>query len=127
MLSTRFIRTAVVLFVIGVFFGFAMGLARNFSLQSVHVHVNLLGWVSMCLIGLLYSAHPQLQRGWVPYLQYWLHTLGLLIFMGALVLAKTLQMPGLVPVMVVGAVMLCLGALLLAAHVFTRLRVLGQA
>ncbi len=43
--------------VIGVSLGIYMGIAHDFTLTPVHAHVNLLGWVSLCLMGLYYRAH----------------------------------------------------------------------
>jgi hypothetical protein len=43
--------------VIGVSLGFYMGIAHDFTLTPVHAHVNLLGWVSLFLMGLYYRFH----------------------------------------------------------------------
>jgi len=93
----------------------------------VHVHLNLLGWVSMSLIGLLYAVYPHLQRGWLPRLQYWLHTLGLVLFMGGVTLAKTAEEPRFIVLAIVGGVMLCVGVVLLAFHILTQLRTVRHA
>jgi hypothetical protein len=39
---------------VGIGLGIHMGLAQDFTLTPVHVHINLLGWVSMMLFGLYY-------------------------------------------------------------------------
>jgi hypothetical protein len=45
--------------VIGVSLGIYMGLAHDFTLAPVHAHINLLGWVSLFIMGLYYKAHAQ--------------------------------------------------------------------
>ena len=120
MLSNRLIRTAVAFFVVGVSLGMYMGVNQDFRLTHVHVHVNLLGWVALGLAGLLYAAHPHLQRGWIPQCHYWLHTLGLVLFMGGFAwgsLSGTFQF---LPV-ALGSSMVALGVLAFALNVFIRL------
>jgi hypothetical protein len=43
---------------IGVSMGIYMGIFQDHALAPVHVHLNLIGWVSLCLFGLFYKSHP---------------------------------------------------------------------
>ena len=54
----RWIGIALVYFVAAVSLGVAMGGSHDFRLKTVHVHANLLGWVSMTLMGLVYRVFP---------------------------------------------------------------------
>lgn len=121
MLSHRLIHTAVAFFVIGVALGVYMGAQQDFRFTHVHAHINLLGWVALGLAGLLYALHPHLQRGWLAHGHYWLHTVGLVVFMGAFAWGTV---SGTLPVAFVatGASMVSLGVLLFAVNVFTRLQ-----
>jgi hypothetical protein len=121
MLSNRLIRTAVAFFVVGVALGTGMGATQDFRLMHVHAHVNLLGWVALGLIGLLYAAHPRLSQGLLAHAHYWLHTLGLVLFMGAYAVG-VLGGAKPVPAIAAGASLVSLGVLLFAVNVFTRLR-----
>lgn len=56
--SRRWIVVALVYFVAAVALGVAMGSTHDFRLKTVHVHANLLGWVSMALMGLVYRLYP---------------------------------------------------------------------
>lgn len=58
MASTWFLRSGVIFGLIGMAMGIAMGATHDFSLAPVHAHVNLIGWVSMFLAGLYYTARP---------------------------------------------------------------------
>lgn len=122
MLAHRLIRTAIVFFVLGVGLGAYMGAAQDFRFLHVHAHVNLLGWVALALVGLLYAQFPVLQRHWMASAHYWLHTVGLVVFMGSYALGN---ITGAKPVAAIalGAAAVALSVLLLAIHV---LRGLGR-
>lgn len=38
-----------------------MGITENFQYVAVHAHINLVGWASLCLYGLVVRAFPELQ------------------------------------------------------------------
>jgi hypothetical protein len=61
-MSARFIRIAALYLVIGVAMGIAMGITQNFSLAPVHAHINLLGWASLWIMGVIYHAWPSSTR-----------------------------------------------------------------
>jgi cbb3-type cytochrome oxidase subunit 1 len=120
-LATRLIHTAVAFFVVGVALGTAMGATQDFRFVHVHAHINLLGWVALALIGLIYRLHPHLQQGWLAQAHYWLHTIGLIVFMGSFAWGVAAGVKP-VPFIAAGATMVSLAVLLFAANVFTRLR-----
>jgi cbb3-type cytochrome oxidase subunit 1 len=120
-LATRLIHTAVAFFVVGVALGTYMGAAQDFRFVHVHAHINLLGWVALGLIGLIYRLHPHLQQGWLAHTHYWLHTVGLIVFMGSFAWGVAAGAKP-VPFIAAGATMVLLAVLLFAANVFTRLR-----
>jgi hypothetical protein len=121
MLSDRLIRTSVVFFVLGVGLGIYMGAMHDFRFAHVHVHVNLLGWVALGLIGLIYAVHPRLQQTWLAHAHYWLHTVGLVLFMGGFAWGSATGQFQMAPV-AAGSTMVALGVVLLAVNVFSRLR-----
>ena len=121
MLATRLIHTAVAFFVVGVALGTIMGATQDFRFVHVHAHINLLGWVALGLIGLIYRLHPHLQQGWLAHTHYWLHTIGLIVFMGSFAWGIAAGAKP-VPFIATGATMVSLAVLLFAANVFTRLR-----
>jgi len=120
-LSNRLIHSAVAFFVVGVALGTAMGAMQDFRFVHVHAHINLLGWVALGMIGLIYRLHPHLQQGWLAHTHYWLHTVGLVLFMGSFAWGIVSQSKP-VPFIATGATMVSLAVLLFAINVFTRLR-----
>jgi hypothetical protein len=49
--------------VVGVSLGVYMGVGGDHTLGPVHVHLNLIGWVSLFLFGLFYKSHPDAISG----------------------------------------------------------------
>lgn len=54
-----FIQLSLVYFCIAIIIGLVMSIQHNYVFTGVHVHVNLLGWVSMALFGILYKLYPE--------------------------------------------------------------------
>ena len=57
-----FILLAGLCLMVGVYLGMWMGMNKDFTLAPVHAHLNLLGWASLALFGLTYSAYPEIGR-----------------------------------------------------------------
>ncbi len=58
MLAASMISGSVVLLLIGMLGGIAMGMTQNFTLAPAHAHLNLLGGVLLFLMGLYYRLVP---------------------------------------------------------------------
>ena len=55
-----FLRTSVLLLLVGMCFGIRMGMTQDFTYAPAHAHLNLVGGVLMFLAGLFYnSQQPQ--------------------------------------------------------------------
>jgi hypothetical protein len=76
-MSGRLLRIAVIYWVIAVIWGVYMGSREDFTDIPVHAHLNLLGWVSLALCGLIYAVLPQLAETRLARAHFWLHNLGL--------------------------------------------------
>jgi hypothetical protein len=85
-MGVKLIKIAVVYFVIGVLLGMYMSMSEKMMLTPVHVHVNLLGWMSLALAGLIYVAFPGAADTTLAKLHFWLHNIGLPVMMIALAL-----------------------------------------
>lgn len=55
-----FIGTALACLLVGEAMGIYMGIAQDFQLVPAHVHLNLLGWVTLAIFGLMHRAYPAL-------------------------------------------------------------------
>ena len=74
-LSQRWFLAAITYFVIGIGFGVYMGASGNRALSTVHAHINLLGWASMGLTGLLYRSFPAAAQTRLAAWHFWLYQL----------------------------------------------------
>ena len=82
-MSTRFLKTAVVYFVLAIAVGIYMGATQDVTQRPVHAHLNLLGWVSMALFGLLYHAFPAAAATAFARWHFWIYQLTLPPLMAA--------------------------------------------
>ena len=83
-MALRFLKIAVVYLFVGALLGLAMGLSQRFTLAPVHAHLLLLGWASFALVGLVYHLYPNAAATKLARIHFWLHNLGLPVFMVAL-------------------------------------------
>lgn len=118
--SCAWFRLAAIYFAIGVILGVTMGASGDHSLHPVHAHINLLGWVSMALFGLIGAAQPSITEGRIAALQFWMYNLAVPLMLGAL----TLRIKGFASVEpLIGAASIVVGCsvLLFAWLVFARI------
>jgi cbb3-type cytochrome oxidase subunit 1 len=101
--------------------GIAMGASQNFTLRPVHAHVNLLGWTTMALAGLIYSVFPTAGESMLARVHFWLMNLALPVMMTALGLVLFGRME-VVPVLVLGEITAALGVAAFAANLFINLK-----
>jgi len=83
-MSNWLLRLATVYFAIGSAFGLVMGMTHDFVQAPVHTHLNLLGWVSLGLVGLLYALRPAFAATRLARAHFVLHNLGLPLMCGGL-------------------------------------------
>jgi len=118
--SRAWFRLAVAYFAVGVMLGVAMGASGDHSLFPVHAHINLLGWVSMALFGLIGTVHPSITEGRVAAAQFWMHNVGVPVMLVALMLRiKGFQSAE--PLIGVASVVVGCSVLLFAWLVFARI------
>lgn len=56
-----FLLVAAVLLIVGVTMGIFMAAAHDYQLTPVHAHINLVGWASLAIYGLVYRAYPRMR------------------------------------------------------------------
>jgi hypothetical protein len=115
------LKLAIVYLIIGVGMGIAMGASQNFTLRPVHAHVNLLGWTTMALAGLIYSVFPKAGESVLARVHFWLMNLALPVMMVSLGLALFGQ-TAILPALVVGEITAALSIAVFAANLFINLK-----
>jgi cbb3-type cytochrome oxidase subunit 1 len=120
-MSIRLIRIAAVYLAIGVTMGIVMGITHQFSIAPVHAHVNLLGWASLGIMGVIYRVYPAAAETRLARAHFWIHNTALPVFMIALAFALTGH-EAFLPVTIVGALAVAIGILLFAVNIWLTLR-----
>jgi hypothetical protein len=87
----------------GLALGLGMAATGDFALRSVHAHVQLLGWVTLCLTGLIYAVLPRAAEGALALWHVALHNLGLPVMVAALA-AYHSGVPAAEPLIALGSV-----------------------
>ncbi|GAA0321332.1 hypothetical protein GCM10008967_09840 [Bacillus carboniphilus] len=118
-MGIRFLKIAVVYFFIAVCLGLTMGIIQDFSYTSVHAHLNLLGWVSMAIFGVIYSIYPTAAETKLAKGHFWLHNLGVPVMQGALFIEILTRNPGFTIGIILGSIMVVVGVLLFMINILT--------
>lgn len=84
-----FFASGVVYVIVGIALGIWMGAAQDFTLAPVHAHLNLLGFVSMCLMGVFYHLTPAAAGRLLARVHYGLATLGLWLMVPGIAITVT--------------------------------------
>lgn len=103
--ARRWIYAALIYFCIAVTLGVVMGASGDHTLFPVHAHINLLGWVSLTLIGVIYHFFPVAGASRLATLQFWAHNAALILMMTALA-AHLKGSANLEPVIGIGSVLM---------------------
>ena len=115
--SSLSFRAAVIFVLAGMTWGMVMGISQDHSAMPAHAHLNLLGWVSLFLMGLYYRLHPSFDGGKLPLAQVILWILGSITHPLGMGLVLRGHMFG-GPMIGVGSVQLLISMLLFAWQVF---------
>lgn len=115
------LKLAVLYLILGVLLGIAMGASENFTLRPVHAHINLLGWATMAVAGLIYILFPEAASSRLARFHFWLTNLALPVMMIALTLLL-LGFRAVVPVLALSEIVAVLGLICFALNIFLNLK-----
>jgi cbb3-type cytochrome oxidase subunit 1 len=121
-MGARFIKAAVIYFLLGVIVGLVMGASEQMQYTSVHAHINLLGWASLGLIGVIYKVFPEAGEAKLARIQFILHNIGLPILVLSMVGFANGMMAIGVPAAILGGLLVVVSVLLFVVNVFKRIR-----
>ena len=80
MIGSLMMCMSVVILLVGMLAGIAMGILQNFTLAPAHAHLNLVGGVLLFLFGLYYRLVPAAGTTTLAKVQGWLHMVGAVLF-----------------------------------------------
>jgi hypothetical protein len=115
-LATRCLRLAGVYLIAGMIMGIFIGISQQFVLAPVHAHVNLLGWATLALAGIVFALWPHTAQTRLARLFFVIYNVSLPIMMVSLTIkfmGNDLEFP-----LVVGSLGVFLGAVLFVINLF---------
>lgn len=118
-----FFAAAALYAMIGVCWGLAMSITKDHATYSAHAHLNLLGWVSLALMGAFYALLGQGVANWVKLVNFSLSNLGVICMISGLYLYLGQKGPASIfgPLLAVGALSVVAGFLLFGFTVISGL------
>jgi hypothetical protein len=116
--SSAFFLVAALCGLAGMAWGSHMGMSGDHSLSPAHAHLNLLGWVSLSIMGGFYALSPR--TGWLPWANLVLSSTGAILMGVLLPQVLTGKMSG--KVMMAAELPAILGMLLFIAAIVGGLR-----
>jgi hypothetical protein len=119
--GTIWLKLAVVYLMAGIGLGIAMGASHDFAMRPVHAHLNLLGWTTMALAGLIYSVFPKAASSRLARIHFWLHNLAVPVMMASLA-ALLLGNESVVPVLGASEFVAAAGVIVFAVNIFRNVK-----
>ena len=86
-----FFASGVIYVSIGMLWGIQMGSTQDFTLAPAHAHLNLVGFVTMSLMGIFYHLTPRAAASILSRVHFGLATLGVWTMVPGIALAETGQ------------------------------------
>lgn len=114
-----FLLSALLYAVIGMGLGIQMGIAHDFTGTPIHAHINLVGWVTLALYGLIHRAYPAMASSRLASLQFWIAQAGALAFPIGIALSIYREWPVLA---IAGSLAVLLGMVLFTLMAFANLK-----
>jgi len=121
MIGSLMMCLSVVVLLVGMLAGIAMGIAQNFVLAPAHAHLNLIGGVLLFLFGLYYRLVPAAGTTILAKVQGWLHMIGAILFPAG-VAAVLLKGPSVEAAPIAGSLLVVAAMALFAVIVFRNAR-----
>ena len=99
--------------------GIQMGIAHDFTAAPAHAHINLVGWVTLALYGLVHRAYPAMAASRLAWPPFWIAQSGAVVFPIGIAISIYGEQP---PVVILGSLAISLAMLLFIVMAFTKLR-----
>ncbi len=110
-------RASLIFILIGIALGMYMGASQNHAPAPAHAHINLIGFVSLFMIGLFYERRDGLNRSKLAFWQVVIWTVGSIILNTAVALLY-FGNPQFIVLAPVGEVIVAISALTLTVIVY---------
>ncbi|WP_422122484.1 cbb3-type cytochrome c oxidase subunit I [Planococcus sp. X10-3] len=121
-MGTAFIKIAAVYLLIGIALGIYMGITDNFQYGHLHAHINLLGWSTTAIFGVIYYVFSRAGDAKLGKIHFWLHNIGTPLVLLGMYLFSVGQEGIAFPMAVGGSLIVLAATLLFVVNVFTNLK-----
>ncbi|SDO35234.1 hypothetical protein SAMN04487897_112101 [Paenibacillus sp. yr247] len=110
------LRIAGIYLIIGMLLGIYMDIKLNFQMSTIHAHINLLGFSTLAISGLIYCVFPKAAKSRLGVGHFWLHNIGLPV----MIIGLYVEISGLakLPLIRIGGSMALLSIILLVINLF---------
>jgi hypothetical protein len=115
------ILLAVIYLIVGVSFGIGMGATEKLQYAPVHAHINLLGWATMALAGLIYERFPRAGGSRLGVLHFWSFQILFPVLIAGLIFMFAGH-PEMQPVLIVGSLGILASLLMFAVNLFRNMK-----
>lgn len=121
-MGKAFIKVASVYLLIGISFGVYMGITENFDYGHTHAHINLLGWATMAVFGVIYCIFPRAGSSKLGKVHFWIHNIGIpILVMGMFLFADGPDRTALI-LATSGSLIVLAGTLVFVVNVFSNVK-----
>ena len=121
MIGSLMMCMSVVVLLIGMLAGIAMGISQNFVLAPAHAHLNLIGGILLFLFGLYYRLFPAAGTSRLARIQGSLHMVGAILFPAGIAVVL-LKGPSFEAAPIAGSLIVVAAMILFAITVFRTAR-----
>mgnify|MGYP001247232378 CR=1 FL=1 len=90
-MGARWIKLSVLYLIFGIAVGLFMSMTLKLNWGSAHAHVNLVGFATTAIFGVIYSVYPGAATNTLGKAHFWLHNIGVPFFLLSTFLV---QVPG---------------------------------
>lgn len=118
-MADKWIKLSVLYFIIGIGLGLFMSSTVQLQWAAGHAHVNLVGWVSTAIIGLVYTYYHEAGCSLLGKWSFWAYNIGLPLLLASMFMVQISGLLAFAHIFTfVGGGLLALGVILFAINVF---------
>lgn len=118
-MAARWIKLGSLYFILGISIGLFMSSTIQLQWAAAHAHVNLVGWASTAIIGLIYAMYPKAGNSTLGTWTFWLYNIGLPFLLASMFMIQIPSTRGIAHYLTFsGGGALALGIILFIVNVF---------
>lgn len=126
-MGAKWIKISILYLILGISFGLFMHFTIQLQWGATHGHINVIGWLTTGLIGVIYSIYPRAGNSSLGIFHFWTYNIGLPLLLSGM-LAIYLSPPRWVLEFLVvgGGGLISIGVIAFLFNIFIHVRSDGQ-